>query len=44
VPCDFGVDLIVRTPETLQRRLELGDFFRREIAQQGQVLYESPDR
>ncbi len=44
VPCDFGVDLIVRTPETFQRRLELGDFFLREIAEQGKVLYESPNR
>ncbi len=40
-PCDFGVDLIVRTPETFRRRLALGDFFLREIAEQGKVLYES---
>ena len=44
VPCDFGLDLIVRTPETFRRRLALGDFFLREIAEQGKVLYESPDR
>lgn len=36
----FGLDLIVRTPETLARRLELGDPFLREIVSKGQVLYE----
>jgi predicted nucleotidyltransferase len=44
VPCDFGLDLIVRTPESFRQRLLLGDFFLREIAEQGKVLYESPDR
>ena len=43
VPCDFGLDLIVRTPETVERRLALGDFFLQEIMAQGKVLYESPD-
>jgi predicted nucleotidyltransferase len=44
IPCDFGLDLIVRTPESFRRRLMLGDFFLREIAEQGKVLYESSDR
>ncbi|MFL5244450.1 MAG: nucleotidyltransferase domain-containing protein [Gemmataceae bacterium] len=44
VPCDFGVDLIVITPATLQRRLLLGDFFLREAISQGKVLYESANR
>jgi predicted nucleotidyltransferase len=43
VPCDFGLDLIVRTPEAFRQRLKLGDYFLREIAEQGKVLYESPD-
>jgi predicted nucleotidyltransferase len=43
VPCDFGLDLIVRTPESFRKRMMLGDFFLREIAVQGKVLYESPD-
>jgi len=39
----FGLDLIVRTPETLSRRLALGDPFLREIMSKGEVLYERPD-
>ena len=38
------MDLIVRTPELLAQRLELGDFFLREIVDRGIVLYEAPDR
>ncbi|MBN2390514.1 MAG: nucleotidyltransferase domain-containing protein [Anaerolineae bacterium] len=38
----FGLDLIVRTPATLNRRLALGDLFSREIVDQGIVLYERP--
>lgn len=40
---DFALDLIVRTPATLARRLELGDFFLREIVAKGKVVYESPN-
>lgn len=43
IQCDFGLDLIVRTPATLKRRLKLGDFLLREILEKGKVLYESPD-
>lgn len=39
----FGLDLIVHTPDTLARRLELGDFFLQEIISKGEVVYESPD-
>jgi uncharacterized protein len=39
----FGLDLIVYTPANFARRLALGDSFLREILEQGQVLYESPD-
>ena len=42
IQCDFGLDLIVRTPDTLDKRLKLGDFFLREIVEQGKILYESP--
>jgi predicted nucleotidyltransferase len=38
---DFPVDLIVRTPEQVQERIELGDFFIKEIFDRGKVLYES---
>ena len=36
----FGLDLIVRTPETLARRLALGDPFLSEVVAKGTVLYE----
>jgi predicted nucleotidyltransferase len=39
----FGLDLIVRTPETIARRLALGDPFLREIVTSGEVLYERAD-
>jgi predicted nucleotidyltransferase len=36
----FGLDLIVRTPTTLARRLALGDSFLHEATHKGEVLYE----
>lgn len=39
--CNFGVDLIVRTPATLTQRLGWGDFFLHEIINKGHILYES---
>jgi predicted nucleotidyltransferase len=44
VPHPFSLDLIVRTPETLQRRLALGDSFLQEVVDTGRVLYEKTDR
>ena len=43
IECPFGIDLIVHTPESLRRRLKDGDFFLREIMNQGKVLYETAD-
>jgi uncharacterized protein len=40
----FAFDLLVRTPATLAQRLELGDFFLREITQRGKIVYERIDR
>jgi len=40
----FPMDLLVRTPQQVQRRVEQGDFFMREIMEKGKVLYEAPDR
>jgi predicted nucleotidyltransferase len=37
----FAMDLLVRTPGTVRRRVKLGDWFMREIMEKGQVLYES---
>jgi predicted nucleotidyltransferase len=36
----FGLDLIVRAPETIARRLALGDPFLKEVVSKGQLLYE----
>ncbi len=36
----FGLDLIVRKPDALARRLALGDPFLHEVVSQGKVLYE----
>jgi predicted nucleotidyltransferase len=38
---DFGVDLLVRTPAEIDRRLAMDDPFIREIVQRGDVLYEA---
>jgi uncharacterized protein len=40
VDCHFGLDVIVKTPEDLKRRIALGDPFLQEIAQRGKVRYE----
>jgi predicted nucleotidyltransferase len=39
----FPLDLLVRTPELLRQRLEMGDFFMKEIVDEGKVLYEAAD-
>ena len=39
----FPIDLLVRTPDQIQDRLEKGDFFIQEILKKGKVLYEAPD-
>ncbi len=36
----YACDLLVRTPENVQQRLEMGDFFIEEIIRCGKVLYE----
>lgn len=38
----FTLDLIVRTPERLNRGLKDGDWFLREIVETGKVLYAKP--
>ncbi len=37
----FPLDLIVRTPEQIQQRLGMGDFFIQDIIQKGHILYEA---
>jgi predicted nucleotidyltransferase len=39
----FSVDIVVRTPRNLSRRLQIGDQFLREVIGKGKVLYENDD-
>ena len=39
-PRPFPMDLLVRTPREIKRRLEMEDQFIREILENGRVLYE----
>jgi predicted nucleotidyltransferase len=43
LPSPFPLDLIVRTPKDLAWRLKEGDWFLREVMEQGKVLYEKTD-
>ena len=40
----FGLDLIVYKPQHLKDRMEMGDWFLRDILKEGKVLYESSCR
>jgi len=40
----FPVDILIKTPEKVHERLEMGDQFIREILEEGKVLYETNDR
>jgi predicted nucleotidyltransferase len=39
----FSLDLIVRTPNQIERGLKEDDWFLREVIEKGKVLYEAPD-
>lgn len=41
---EIAVDILVRTPKELKKRLELGDFFYRNIVNKGKVLYDEAAR
>ena len=41
VRAPFALDLIVRSPEVLQKRLKLGDSFLKAVMDEGKILYES---
>jgi predicted nucleotidyltransferase len=43
-PRPFPMDILVRTPQEIQQRLEMGDYFIQEILERGKVLYERPLR
>lgn len=40
----FPLDLLVRSPQQVRRRLAMGDSFFNNILRSGKVLYEAPDR
>ena len=39
-PRPFPMDILVRTPQEIQYRLEIDDYFIREALERGKVLYE----
>jgi predicted nucleotidyltransferase len=39
---DFPLDLLVRTPAQVRRRLSQGDSFMKEVMEKGRVLHEAP--
>ena len=41
LPHDISIDVIVRSPEKFRERLKMKDFFMRDIAEKGLVLYEA---
>jgi hypothetical protein len=41
VPGNFAVDLLVRTPKEIKKRIAAGDWFIREILESGRVLYDA---
>ena len=40
----FPVDILIRTPEKVRQRMQMGDCFMWEILERGKVLYEANDR
>lgn len=40
----FPLDIIVKTPEQVEKRLQNGDFFLEDIINHGKVLYERNDK
>src|SRR5439155_23110444 len=43
IPTPFPMDLLVHTPEYVAKRLKLGDWFFREVMEQGIVLHDAAD-
>lgn len=42
-PRDFAMDLIVRSPAEVRRRVRMGDVFLREVTSKGIVLHDNRD-
>jgi predicted nucleotidyltransferase len=43
-PHPFGMDILVRTPQQINTRIPLGDYFLREIVTRGKIIYERSAR
>ena len=41
ISTDMPLDLMVRTPQQIIKRLKMNDFFIKEVIDQGHILYES---
>lgn len=41
IKSSFPLDVLVKTPKQIKQRVEMGDFFIREIIEKGEVLYEA---
>ncbi len=41
LPADTAVDVMVRTPQQVQERLRMNDFFIQEVMNKGRVLYDA---
>ena len=41
IEAPMAIDLLVRTPQEIKKRLEMEDFFIREILERGKVMYEA---
>jgi len=39
---EFPMDILVKTPKEVKKRLAMGDPFYKEIINKGQIIYESP--
>jgi len=39
-PKPFSIDILTRTPADLEKRIDMGDYFLREIVKKGKVVYE----
>jgi len=40
----FPIDILIKTPEKVHQRIQMGDDFIREILEKGKVLYETDGR
>jgi len=38
-PRNYALDLIVRSPETVRMRIQMNDWFMRDVMREGRVLY-----